>query len=145
MTSEEIVKNDAEKSPVWQYFGFYKNHAGIVLRGKAVCCLCRSEFSYSGNTMNLQVHVERHHPQHNILNAESAKEKSSKQPTLLEVVKRVTLLSSDSERHLKLVCTVGKFIAVDLQPLLFIEITDFLQLMKIAKPRFQVSSRGYFT
>ena len=135
MASEEIVKNDSGKSPVWQYFGFYKNRAGVVLRVKAICRLCRSELSYSGNTTNLRAHIEHHHPlEHNILNVESAKEKSSKQPTLQEVVEWVTLLGSDSERHIKLVSAVGNFIAVDMQPLSVVENKGFLQLMKTAEP-----------
>ena len=148
MASEEVVlvNNDSGKSPVWQYFGFYKTHDGVIQREKAICRLCHSQLSHSGNTTNLRTHIEHHHPlEYEVLTAKSAKEKCSKQPTLQEVVERVNPLSPDSERHIKLVSAVGNFIAVDMQPLSVVENKGFLDLMKAAEPRFKVPSRGYFT
>ena len=130
-----LVKNDSVKSPVWQYFGFYKSSSGVIQREKAVCRLCHSQLSYSGNTTNLRTHVERHHPiEHKLLNSEPKKEQYSKQQTLEEVVERLNPLSSDSERHVKLVSAIGNFIAQDMQPLSVVENKDFLELMKVAEP-----------
>ena len=141
-----LVKNDSGKSPVWQYFGFYKSSSGVIQREKAVCRLCHSELSYSGNTTNLRTHIERHHPiEHKLLNSEPKKEQYSKQQTLQEVVERLNPLSSDSERHVKLVSAIGNFIAQDMQPLSVVENKGFMELMKVAEPRFKVPSRGYFT
>ena len=141
-----LVKNDSVKSPVWQYFGFYKSPSGVIQREKAVCQLCRSQLSYSGNTTNLRTHIERHHPiEHKLINPEPRKEQYSKQQTLEEVVERLNPLSSDSERHVKLVSAIGNFIAQDMQPLSVVENKGFLDLMKVAEPRFKVPSRGYFT
>ena len=82
---------------------------------------------------------------HGLLNTEPRKEQYSKQQTLEEVVERSNPLSSDSEWHIKLVTAIGNFIAQDMQPLLVVENKGFLELMKIAEPRFKVPSRGYFT
>ena len=140
-----LVKNDSGKSPVWQYFGFYKS-SGVIQREKAVCRLCHGELAYSGNTTNLRTHIERHHPiEHRLLKSESKKEHHSKQQTLHEVVEQLNPLSSDSERHVKLVSAIGNFIAQDMQPLSVVENKGFLELMKVAEPRFKVPSRGYFT
>ena len=106
------------KSPVWQYFGFYKSSSGVINQEKAVCRLCHYQLSYSGNTMNLRVHIECHHPiEHGLLNPEPRKEQYFKQQTLEEVVERLNPLSSDSERHVKLVNAIGNFITQGMLPL----------------------------
>ena len=62
--------------------------------------------------------MERHHPiEHKLLNSESKKEQHLKQQTIQEVVDRFNPLSSDSERHVKLVSAIGNFITQDMQPL----------------------------
>ena len=129
-----LVNNDSGKSPVWQYFGFYKSSSGVIQREKAICRLYHGELPYSGNTTNLRTHIERHHPvEHKLLNPEPKKE-YSKQQTLEEVVKRLNPLSSDSEWHVKLVSAIGNFIAQDMQPLSVVENKGFLELMKAAEP-----------
>ena len=106
-----LVKNDSGKSPVWQYFGFYKSPSGVIQREKAICRLCHGELPYSGNTTNLRTHIERHHPiEHNLLNPEPKKVQSLKQQTIQDVVERLNPLSSDSERHVKLVSAIGNLL-----------------------------------
>jgi len=96
--------------------------------------------------MNLRNHTECHHPiEHKLLNSESKKEQYSKQQTLEEVIDRVNPLSSDSEWHVKLVSAIGNFISQDTQLLSVVENKGFLELMKVAEPRFKMPSRGYFT
>jgi len=94
-------------------------------------------------------HVEhKHQIEHKLLLSQAAKDKtesSSNQPTIEVVVEQLKPFSKDSERHIKLVEAVGNFIAVDMQPLSVVENKGFLQLMKVAEPRFQVPSKGYFT
>ena len=69
-------------------FWVNKSSSGVINREKAVCQLCRYQLSYSGNTMNLRMHIERHHPiEHGLLNSEPRKEQNSRQQTLEEVVK----------------------------------------------------------
>ena len=48
------------RSDVWKFFGFYKNEQQKVDKSKAVCKLCRKEYSYSGKMnfcirQNLQI------------------------------------------------------------------------------------------
>lgn len=58
----EIVRNKGAKSSTWDNFGFVK-YAGEDVNKKAVACkICRFVFKYSGNTTNLQDHLNRKHP-----------------------------------------------------------------------------------
>ena len=130
-----LVNNDSGKSPVWQYFGFYKSSSGVIQCEKAICQLCHGELAYSGNTTNLRTHMEHYHPiEHKLLNSESKKEQHSKQQTLQEVVDRFNPLSSDSKQHVKLVSAIGNFIAQDMQLLSVVENKGFLELMKVVEP-----------
>ena len=60
-SDRRIVRNIVGKSQVWKHFGLFTEEDGTPVKDKAVCQICFNEILYCKNTINLRVHLERHH------------------------------------------------------------------------------------
>lgn len=62
----KVVPLPHARSEVWSYFGFMADDEGeITDKKKAICKLCGTMLSYSGNTTNLFTHLKAMHPDAN--------------------------------------------------------------------------------
>jgi len=62
----KVVPLPHARSEVWSYFGFLANDEGnIEDKRKAICKICATTLSYSGNTTNLFTHLKAMHPEAN--------------------------------------------------------------------------------
>ena len=67
MSSVKIIKVvplPHARSEVWSYFGFIADDEGEIQdKRKAICKICATTLSYSGNTTNLFTHLKSMHPE----------------------------------------------------------------------------------
>lgn len=61
-----VVPLPHARSEVWSYFGFIADDEGEIQdKKKAICKICATTLSYSGNTTNLFTHLKAMHPEAN--------------------------------------------------------------------------------
>jgi hypothetical protein len=62
----KVVPLPHARSEVWSYFGFIASDEGEIQdKKKAICKICATTLSYSGNTTNLFTHLKAMHPEAN--------------------------------------------------------------------------------
>ncbi|KAI1286846.1 E3 SUMO-protein ligase ZBED1 [Halotydeus destructor] len=62
----KVVPLPHARSEVWSYFGFIADDDGEIQdKKKAICKICATTLSYSGNTTNLFTHLKAMHPEAN--------------------------------------------------------------------------------
>lgn len=60
----KVVPLPHARSEVWSYFGFIADDDGEIQdRKKAICKICATTLSYSGNTTNMFTHLKAMHPE----------------------------------------------------------------------------------
>lgn len=60
----KVVPLPHARSEVWSYFGFMASDEGEIQdKKKAICKICATTLSYSGNTTNLFTHLKAMHPE----------------------------------------------------------------------------------
>ena len=60
----KVVPLPHARSEVWSYFGFIADEDGEIQdRKKAICKICATTLSYSGNTTNMFTHLKAMHPE----------------------------------------------------------------------------------
>ena len=62
----ELLPLESSTSPVWKFFGFPSCDGKVLESDKkkqkcVLCKLCKCDYSYVGNTMNLWQHLEESH------------------------------------------------------------------------------------
>lgn len=62
----KVVPLPHARSEVWSYFGFIADDEGEIQdKKRAICKICATSLSYSGNTTNLFTHLKSMHPEAN--------------------------------------------------------------------------------
>ena len=103
----DFVPNKSAKSNVWKNFGFYKDDKGVDKK-RVVCKLCSNVFKYSGNTTNLNDHMQRKHK-------DVGKPAATKtQPTLATLLS--PKLAAGSNRSSSITSAILQFMVKDLRP-----------------------------
>ncbi|MEW8546527.1 MAG: hAT transposon family protein [Candidatus Thiodiazotropha sp.] len=130
------------KSPVWKHFGFYafeENDGPVTLdKTKAICRYCLTTIKYTGNTTNLQNHVDKKH-------GTFVEQKSTtKQPTLTQCFSSQAKLSFHSDKAMEITQAIGEHLVLDLRPISSVESKSFRNILSKAEPRYSVPSRTYF-
>ena len=133
-----------KSSFVWKHFGFkQKTVDGKTQINKdwAVCRICKSELKYSASTSNLGNHLRI---KHNIRGAgETTRKKDTESRQGQSLIKEAFGITQPLSKSKKQEPDKGieDFVAVGLRPLSEVDETSFVNLMRIAEPRYTVPSR----
>ena len=138
------------RSPVWQNFGFPESDRGVVDKQSTICKLCSTVLKYTGNTTNMQTHLNRHHP---AASKSSCATSPSSSSSKFEVVKKQTKITDslaapygfNSAKSQHITNAVGQFLAVDMRPFSVIESPGFKQMVHALDPRYKIPSRTHFS
>ncbi|KAJ8302381.1 hypothetical protein KUTeg_021368 [Tegillarca granosa] len=127
------------KSKVWERFGFYKDPmTKNIEKSHAVCKECRAEIKYSGNTSNLQYHIDKYH---------AKKLDSPNQPKQLPIFQSFanqSKLPFNSSRATAITKSIAEYLILEMKPLTTVESQSFKNMFKVTEPRYIVPSRSYF-
>ena len=157
----KLVSPIGSKSAVWESFGMpvYESN-GVRRQDKehVICKLCDAALKYTGNTTNMQKHIDRHHPvvsknkksvtstSSGTIMSHMTKEKPtsgvSGQLHLTDFSK--SQYSYNSPRALTITRKVGLFIAKDLRPLSIVDNEYFRDLLQELDPRYILPKRKHF-
>ncbi|XP_069128352.1 E3 SUMO-protein ligase ZBED1-like [Argopecten irradians] len=133
-------------SDVWKYFGFEKdNEGGYKDKKSAICRVCKSAVKYSGNTTNLNGHLNRYHytvryPQNSAAGKNTG---TCFQPTLSNVLDRKQCLPIESQRAVSITNGIVNFIVGDLKPISIMEGAGFKSMLHQIEPKYKIPSRGH--
>ena len=140
-----IITPKSRTAIVWKYFGFPRQPRDDIDKGKkAWCKICKKAVAHAGGTRNLKNHLMIwHRAEYDELFSNSGQQNQS-QPTLRNFTKPTTTksLPSTSARAKELTLALTEFIAKDLRPISVVDDTGFLNLMKVAEPRYVIPCRA---
>ena len=142
-------------SAVWTIFGLKKTQKEDDK--SVVCHLCQSVVLARGrNTSNLFSHLKIHHAK-KCTSIEKGEKKakttvdkketgdSGNQITLVESIKRTKLYPRGSQRWKEITGSVVYFLAKEMVPISTVEKPGFTNMLRKVDPRYEVTSRKYFT
>lgn len=131
------------KSSVWKYFGFYTLD-GNINKEKAVCRLCKKQFSYAKTTTNLRAHLLSAHPDDATeLEGTSGAAKSNVQSRLTTYYTSAAALPEVRKRAIT--NQIATFICKDMRPVSVIEGAGFQGLVRELEPRYKIPCRTTIT
>ena len=143
--TEAIVTPQANRAPVWCYFGYTKDATGKVVTGKKVKCkLCRADVAHSGGTTNLKNHLRSHHrAEYTALYSDDDPVPGQSQQKMDVFCKQrpAEKLLPGSAIAQELTSAVVDFVLRDLRPVSVVDNVGFLHLMEVAEPRYSVPCR----
>ena len=142
---ETIVTPQANRAPVWGYFGYTKDATGKIAFGKKVKCkLCRADFAHSGGSTNLKNHLRSHHrAEYTALYSDDDTVLGQSQQKMDVFCKQrpAEKLLPGSARAQELTSAVVDFVIQDLRPASVVDNVGFLHLMEVTEPRYSVPCR----
>lgn len=130
-----IVPPPKAKSRCWKYFGFKATPSGeIIDKKRMICRLCRSEFSYSGNTSNLSQHLTRKHPhlQSDIQRTPNTSFIFLDELRDFSTQEVITVRSSAPDIDVNV--SIVKYLAKSMLPLRTVEAEPFVDFVKALRP-----------
>ena len=145
-TSEmELQPLSTGKSWVWKYFGFKEGD-----QSKVLCKVCNTLLSFCKNTMNMTMHLKRHHTDlHKEVAPQPKNEgndtKQNKQLTLTTCFNNNTPYSKTSSRFKASEEALVSFICSDIQPLSIADSVSFIRFVQTLDSRYTMHSRNYYT
>ena len=136
------------KSPVWRHFGFpiYTNTTGEKWtdKTKTACKYCKRLLTYTGNTSNMQQHINRHHSEKQSNVTPPPERKLPKgQTTLMRGF--ASPLPHNNARVQEITRAIGYFIGKALRPFSVVENKGFRLLMNMLEPRYCILSWQHFS
>lgn len=147
-----------KRSPIWKFFKICDDET------KAQCQLCNTVISRGGSstksftTTPLNNHLSYKHPDEykQIIKQKAAASASASstsgiqqtggtQQTLSDVINKKKKWSIDSPEAQKVHRSIGKMIAVDIQPYSIVDDSGFKELIDALEPRYVLPSRKFFS
>ena len=128
---KHLVDFTSGKSQVWKYFGFW-NVGNSVLKDKAVCKMCKLEYTYNGNTTTLRNHIMLKHPECSMAG------KQASQPSITSILSKNKqdlgpLPCAKQEEYNEAICN---FLIEDIRPISTVEGSGFLRMIEKFQPRY---------
>ena len=144
---EKILVNNpkAASSQVWKYFGFYKIN-NMILKDKAVCKICNLEYKYTGCTINLNQHLQKHHS--DVMGVSPSHTGQSKgQSQITSMLKMpAQKMAFGSAKHTEISQSTAQYIVGDLVPIRTVESSHFKAMIdKLSGGMYQPPDRKYLT
>lgn len=132
------------KSAVWEHFGYpVENRDGnrVVDKTQTICRKCFKKLTQvTGNTSNMSMHLQRHHPEINL----GARKKTPAQKSTLPNLFQMKLLAN-SDRAQKITRGIGSFMSLGMSPFSVVENEGFKHLISVLEPRYVLPSRAHFS
>ena len=139
-----IVTPGNLRSVVWKYFGFWSVNGEVdLVKKRAVCKLCKSEFAYHSTTTNLKSHLENTHPTE--CEELKAAPPPDKQPRLNEYFSPSVKNNLSAAKQEACTQKLTKFLAKDMRPLSLADGPGFREFVGELECRWRVPSRPTIT
>jgi tRNA (cytidine32/guanosine34-2'-O)-methyltransferase len=133
------------RSAVWQHFGYpieEKDGNRVVAKTRTICRKCFKTLpQVMGNTSNMQMHMQRHHPEISLSGAKKLPQQQ--QSTLTNIFEKKLPINSDRAQKIKR--AIGLFMALDMRPFSVVENEGFRNLLHLLEPRYEMPSRAHFS
>ena len=130
---KHLVDFAGGKSMVWKHFGFWKSGA-VVCKDKAVCKICKCEYTYTSNITTLRNHIMMKHPECQLSDGEKRGQQSitsmfSKNSSGSSAA---PLSQQKIKEYTQAIC---HFLIEDVRPISTVDGSGFLEMIHRFEPR----------